>query len=57
MLLAFTRFVGVLIDSFIVRSYMVPGLISLFGEASWWPWRRRLETPERYHPSRASLEG
>jgi uncharacterized membrane protein YdfJ with MMPL/SSD domain len=37
MLLAFTRFVGVLVDSFIVRSYMVPGLISLFGEASWWP--------------------
>jgi RND superfamily putative drug exporter len=41
--LAFTLFAGVLIDSFVVRPYMVPGLISLFGEASWWPWRRRIE--------------
>ena len=40
--LAVSLFAGVLIDSFIVRSYVVPGLISLFGEASWWPWQRPL---------------
>ncbi|HMC36260.1 MAG TPA: MMPL family transporter, partial [Actinomycetota bacterium] len=49
--LAFALSAGVLIDSFVVRSYMVPGLISLFGEASWWPWQRRAGIPERYHPA------
>lgn len=32
--------VGVLLDSVIVRSVLIPGLISLFGEVSWWPGRR-----------------
>src|SRR5439155_1476951 len=52
--LAFALSAGVLIDSFVVRSYMVPGMISLFGEASWWPWRRRPEIPERYDPAHAA---
>ncbi len=29
---------GVLIDTFVVRSLLVPGLISDIGRASWWPW-------------------
>jgi RND superfamily putative drug exporter len=37
---AFVMAVGVLIDTFIVRSLLVPALTSLFGEASWWPGRR-----------------
>jgi uncharacterized protein (DUF2267 family) len=37
---AFVMGVGVLIDTFIVRSLLVPALTSLFGEASWWPGRR-----------------
>ena len=53
--LAFALSAGVLIDSFVVRSYMVPGLISLFGEASWWPWQRRAGIPERYHPAGGTL--
>jgi len=52
--LAFALSAGVLIDSFVVRSYMVPAMISLFGEASWWPWRRRPEIPERYDPAHAA---
>ena len=32
--------VGILVDAIIVRSIVIPGLISLFGEASWWPGRR-----------------
>lgn len=32
--------VGVLVDALVVRSILIPGLISLFGEASWWPGRR-----------------
>ena len=32
--------VGILIDTFIVRSLLVPSLISLFGRASGWPWAR-----------------
>jgi RND superfamily putative drug exporter len=35
--LAVVMAVGVLVDSFIVRSIVVPALISIFGERSWWP--------------------
>jgi RND superfamily putative drug exporter len=31
---------GVLIDTFIARSLLVPALTSLFGETAWWPGRR-----------------
>jgi RND superfamily putative drug exporter len=34
--------VGVLLDAFVVRALVVPALVSLFGEVSWWPMRRRL---------------
>jgi RND superfamily putative drug exporter len=36
---AFTMTVGVLLDSFVVRSFLVPALVSLFGRASFWPGR------------------
>ena len=36
--IAFIVGFGVLIDTFIVRSLLVPGLISDIGKASWWPW-------------------
>ncbi len=38
--LAFAMAVGILIDSFIVRSFLVPALISLFGTVGSWPGRR-----------------
>jgi putative drug exporter of the RND superfamily len=34
---AFVMAVGILIDTFLVRTLLVPGLISLVGRASWWP--------------------
>ena len=37
---AFTMAVGILVDTFLVRSLLVPALIALFGERSWWPSRR-----------------
>jgi uncharacterized protein (DUF2267 family) len=37
---AFVMAAGVLIDTFIVRSLLVPALTSLFGEKAWWPGRR-----------------
>ena len=37
---AFVMAVGVLIDTFIVRTLLVPALTSLFGERAWWPGRR-----------------
>jgi putative drug exporter of the RND superfamily len=35
--LAVVMAVGVLVDSFIVRSIVVPSLMSIFGARSWWP--------------------
>jgi RND superfamily putative drug exporter len=32
---------GVLIDTFIVRSLLVPAITTLLGEAAWWPFTRR----------------
>ena len=36
---AFAMAAGVLIDTFLVRSILVPSLITLFGRMSWWPGR------------------
>ncbi|HXV93703.1 MAG TPA: MMPL family transporter, partial [Pseudonocardia sp.] len=44
--LAFAMAVGVLIDAFVVRSLLVPALVSLMGRASGWP-GRRLAGPKR----------
>jgi putative drug exporter of the RND superfamily len=35
--LAFVMAVGILVDSFFVRSILVPSLAASFGRASWWP--------------------
>jgi len=43
--LGFAMAVGILIDSFVVRSFLVPALVSLFGTAGSWP-GGRLRTPE-----------
>ena len=37
---AFAMCVGVLLDAFVVRTLLIPALISLFGERSFWPRRR-----------------
>ena len=37
---AFAMSVGVLLDAFVVRTYLIPALISLFGERSFWPRKR-----------------
>lgn len=37
---AFAMGVGILVDTFLVRTMLVPSLVALVGEASWWPARR-----------------
>jgi putative drug exporter of the RND superfamily len=49
--LAVVMTVGVLVDSFIVRSIVVPSLMSIFGERSWWP--NRPPRPEAAAAARA----
>ena len=46
--LAFMLAVGVLLETFVVRSALIPALISLFGAVSGWPGRmRRRPEPAR----------
>lgn len=33
---------GVLVDTFVVRTLLVPGLVHDIGRKVWWPWQRRL---------------
>ena len=40
--IAFIVAAGVLIDTFIVRSLLVPGLVHDVGRPAWWPWARRV---------------
>jgi putative drug exporter of the RND superfamily len=49
---AFAMAVGVLIDSFVVRSFLVPALVSLVGTVGSWP-GRRLRPREAIAPARA----
>ncbi len=43
--LAFVMVAGLLIDAFLVRTVLVPALISLVGERSGWPWRSLRTAP------------
>ncbi len=44
--LAFIVAVGVLIDTFIVRSLLVSGLVYDIGRTVWWPWKARVPEDE-----------
>ena len=46
--LAFAMSTGIVLDTFVVRSLLVPSLIVLFGRLSWWP--RTAAAPTRTAP-------
>jgi RND superfamily putative drug exporter len=43
--IAFLVAFGVLLDTFVVRSFLVPALTYDIGDSVWWP--RRLDVPHR----------
>ncbi|MEA2229100.1 MAG: putative drug exporter of the superfamily [Solirubrobacteraceae bacterium] len=43
---AFVMTAGILLDTFVVRSMLVPALTSLFGERAWWPGKRVQAAPK-----------
>jgi RND superfamily putative drug exporter len=47
--IGFAVALGVLIDTFIVRTLMVPSIVELVGDASWWP--SKLSHPTGAHPT------
>lgn len=51
---AFAMVVGILIDTFVVRSFLVPSLIALFGRTSYWPRRPPVPEPPRPDPGPAT---
>jgi putative drug exporter of the RND superfamily len=44
---------GVLIDTFVVRSVLVPAITAFVGELAWWPFHRRTVPPDSAGPSSA----
>jgi putative drug exporter of the RND superfamily len=44
---AITVAIGVIIDTFVVRTLLIPALLAGFGERSWWPSRRPRAAVER----------
>ncbi|MCJ7826714.1 MAG: MMPL family transporter, partial [Demequinaceae bacterium] len=41
--MAFIVAVGVLIDTLVVRTLLLPGLIYDIDRVSWWPWHSRIK--------------
>jgi putative drug exporter of the RND superfamily len=50
---AFAMVVGLILDTFVVRSILVPSLVALFGGASFWP-RREPSPPQKEMPASAA---
>ncbi len=53
--LAFFIVFGVIIDTFVVRTFLVPALMGVLGAANWWPTGRALPPPTKTLPDVAAL--
>ena len=49
--IAFIVAAGVLIDTFVVRTLLVPGLVHDIGRPVWWPWARRVPKDDEVSPA------
>jgi RND superfamily putative drug exporter len=52
--LAFAISVGVILDTFLVRTLLVPSLLTTLGERSWWPGTRYEPAPQASRPAPAA---
>src|SRR6202012_4974171 len=47
---------GVLMDTFVLRTVLVPATVVLLGRWNWWPSKLRMDTPERPDKRAASAD-
>jgi RND superfamily putative drug exporter len=48
--------VGILLDTFLVRTITVPAIAALVGQANWWPSRRGLRRSLQRSPSLSPVQ-
>lgn len=49
--------IGILLDTFLVRTLLVPSMVALLGRWNWWPSKLAFQTPPVAPPSETTMDG